>query len=230
MEKYIATIGAVNFRNAPGTTGTRVIKTLPNGTVLLVLGTDATTGWYHARLEDGTEGYITYLSKYVKEYVPAWEAVEKSILELAESFILPNGNVCKYVFGAQRYRFGQAPSLPVFDCSSLQRYVYGTAAGITLGADSRQQSQQGIAVDLNSLRTGDLLFFAYESGYVHHVAQYVNVDGKDRLLHTFSTTSDVFDKNLKKLRDNCGGPTYSDFSPGSYWRNRATSARRVINV
>ena len=52
----------------------------------------------------------------------------------------------------------------------------------------------------------------------------------DRLLHTFSTDSDVLDVNLSKLKEGTGGITYSDFSEGKYWREIAKFARRMINL
>lgn len=216
MEKFIQTIGYTNFRPQP-TTNCTPIKSLTPGTVVQVLPEEVDGTWYKGKLEDGTVGYVTSLTWYVEDFIPDWLVTEMEIVRCGNAYLgVP------YVFGSSR-------STDVsFDCSDFQQWIYGKN-GIKLPWDSRQQSLSGEPVDLNELMSGDLVFFAYDNGYIHHVSQYVNIEGKDRLLHTFSTTSDIYDMNLVKIKDNCGGVTWSDFSPGSYWRNRATLARRVIS-
>lgn len=76
-----------------------------------------------------------------------------------------------YVWG------GTGPA--VFDCSGLTQRAYADI-GIAIPRNSREQAQTGVAVHgLGNARSGDLLFWAYDDGTVHHVAMYI---GKGRLI------------------------------------------------
>lgn len=225
MEHFIKAIVGINFRLLPdaNSLSTRV---LPKGTIAEVIKEDEETNttYYQVVLEDGSTGYVTSKPQYVIDYIPEWERLEMNIAADGESFLGAN-----YVFGAKRYTIGQAPSVPVFDCSSFQRYIFGLN-GISLGYDSRQQSIQGTSASLDDLRSGDLVFYS-DDGYVYHVVQYINVNGFDRILHTFDKTNTniVRDRYLEPTGQ-IGGVTYSDFSVGTYWRNHADFARRVNNL
>jgi hypothetical protein len=51
--------------------------------------------------------------------------------------------------------------------------------------------------------------------------------GDDKLLQTFNTTNTIYDEDLHATGGK-NGVTFSDFSEGSYWRNKASFARRVL--
>jgi hypothetical protein len=220
LESFIKTLTGVNFRNAP--VDGSVIKVLSTGTVLEVIGVDKVSGWYSAKLSDGTTGFITNKPAYVVNVDPAWLKVIRQVVTFGETFLPKDGQVvAPYDFGSSR------TNSDTFDCSDFVQWIY-KKYGYPLDWTSRSQSDDGTPSDLNNLRSGDLIFFARTDGYIHHVAMYVQVDGKDRLLHTYNTDCDAFDRNLVKLLDNCGGVTFSDFSVGSYWRGKASFATRRI--
>lgn len=76
-----------------------------------------------------------------------------------------------------------------FDCSGFS-YTMCKANGYIIPRDAHDQAKAGVAVALDSLEPGDLLFFAYEEGKgnVHHVGIYYG-DGK--LLHSPKTGKDI---------------------------------------
>lgn len=107
-----------------------------------------------------------------------------------------------------RYQFGAAPGrTDAFDCSSFTQYVY-RQHGIQLPRTTVTQFQKGYAVDRNSLKKGDLVFFeTYKSG-VSHVGIYIE-DGK--FIHA-SSTDGVVISNLSER----------------YYESRYLGAKRVI--
>lgn len=115
----------------------------------------------------------------------------------------------------KRYRAGsKGPSS--FDCSGFSSYVF-RQFGIALGASSRDQYKQGVAVDRKSLRKGDLVFFTgrnSRSSVVGHVGIVVsanNETGDFTFIHA-STSQGV------KIDSSTG-----------YYARRFVGAKRVIN-
>ena len=53
-------------------------------------------------------------------------------------------------------------------------------AGISIGRVTTQQIHDGVAIDRQHLRAGDMVFFQDSTGYVHHVGMYI---GDDKFLH-----------------------------------------------
>lgn len=216
MEHHIRTLGTVNLRKGPGT-NYPVIKNLPKDTVLHVLEVIAGLTWYRARTESGQEGYITSLSKYVENYNPEWKVKAAEAIRIAESYL-----GTPYLFGSTRFND------KTFDCSDLVQFCIYKATGVKIGSDSRAQSKDGIGIGtgFDVLRTGDLIFFdTNNDGVINHVAFYVY---PNKLLHTYSTTSNVYNEDNKLIEKGTGGVTYSPYTEGSYWRNKTTGARRVI--
>lgn len=70
-----------------------------------------------------------------------------------------------YVWGASDPEVG-------FDCSGLTSWVYKQVFGMDITRTSYTQQYQGVEVDFDDLRLGDLLFFE-DGGDVHHVAMYL---------------------------------------------------------
>ena len=66
-----------------------------------------------------------------------------------------------------------------FDCSGLVQYVY-KILGISLNRVSQDQVKQGIPLTREQLMPGDLVFFADETGDVHHVGIYA---GNGQMIH-----------------------------------------------
>lgn len=228
MEQFIQTIGHVNFRSGPEISST-VIKNLDPSTVVQVIGTIDGTTWYRGKLDDGTEGYITSKPAYVQDYEPTWLTTAKKILDYGQRYLSkpifdvndkPVMNPKGYQAITYDYVFGSNRTTDTdFDCSDLQQWIFGHAAGIHLGWTSRAQAKEGTAIDPKDVRTGDLVFFAYADGYIHHVSQVVkagpHADEQDQLFHTFRPGI---------------GVTFSSFAPGSYWHDHANLvvARRMI--
>lgn len=113
----------------------------------------------------------------------------------------------------KRYRSGaKGPS--AFDCSGFSSYVY-RQFGYNLSSSSRAQYSDGVAVEKNDLRPGDLVFFKGRNtkGGIGHVGIVVSADnekGSFRFIHA-STSQGI------KI----------DGSDG-YYARRYVGARRVI--
>lgn len=84
--------------------------------------------------------------------------------------------------GARYVLGGTKPG--AFDCSGFVRYVFAKH-GVLLPRTAREQATVGRTVvgGLDSLRTGDLLFFRTRRGRAAHVAIYV---GEGRIIHASS--------------------------------------------
>jgi cell wall-associated NlpC family hydrolase len=112
-----------------------------------------------------------------------------------------------YLFGA---RSGDTNK---FDCSSFVQYVYFIVANLDLPRNSRQQSQTGIEVSINSLQKGDLVFFdTNDDKIINHVGIYTGKEnGKHMMLHTFRNPEGVI---LQEA--------------GKFWINAFVTARRIL--
>ncbi len=81
-----------------------------------------------------------------------------------------------------RYRRGGSSAKYGFDCSGFTAHVF-KQLGYGLPRSSRQQSQLGIPVALDSVKVGDLLFFGRGS-YINHTALVVSKEGeKLKIIH-----------------------------------------------
>jgi cell wall-associated NlpC family hydrolase len=111
-----------------------------------------------------------------------------------------------------RYRFGGARP-DAFDCSGFVRYVFARH-GVALPRTAREQAAIGqpVAGGLDSLRVGDLLFFATRRGRAGHVAIYV---GEGRIIHASAGSRRVRYDNLSSTR-------------GRWFITHLSSLRRVI--
>ena len=145
-------------------------------------------GWYKVRYYTGY-GYVSavYVSEYAFE--KSADRIEKVIGEGEKLLGTP------YVYGAQRYHFGDGVKngnfdVRKFDCSSLMQYIFKIGANVNLGTTSRSQSLQGSTVAKKNIARGDLLFFTNASRKdnvglerIGHVALYL---GDNHILHTAS--------------------------------------------
>lgn len=59
-----------------------------------------------------------------------------------------------------------------FDCSGFTHTIYDVY-GVTIPRDADAQYAAGTPVDFDAMRPGDLIFYAYSDGYVHHVGMYI---------------------------------------------------------
>lgn len=218
FEQYIITDVNTNFRSKPVIDSSNVICILPTGTVVQVFNIAAGTTFYFGKLADGTTGYVTAKEQYVSAYTPVFLQLVESVVAYGEKYLgVP------YEFGSSR------TTDKTFDCSDFQQWIYQYGGHIdSLHWDSRSQCKyDGREISLDELQSGDLIFFSHDGtdDGVYHVAQYVS---PNRILHTYSTTCDIFDSNLNKIRTGGGGVTYSNFAAGSYWNKIAYKAKRIV--
>lgn len=112
-----------------------------------------------------------------------------------------------------RYRYGGESPKSGFDCSGFVQYVFGRH-GVDLPRTSKLQASAGVSValDVQSLRPGDLLLFASTGTGVNHVAIYV---GGNRIVHSSA---------------GAGGVVYDDLTTprGKWYLKRHVASRRVM--
>jgi len=112
----------------------------------------------------------------------------------------------RYVFGGTR------PG--AFDCSGFVRYVFARH-GVPLPRTAREQAGVGHTVigGLDSLRTGDLLFFRTRRGRAAHVAIYA---GDGRIIHASAGSRRVRYDDLESTR-------------GRWFITHLSGVRRVVD-
>ncbi|MCM1505080.1 MAG: NlpC/P60 family protein [Muribaculum sp.] len=118
----------------------------------------------------------------------------------------------KEFMGLRYRRGGKTPK--GFDCSGFTGYLFNQF-GMKLNASSRSQFLQGDAVDDDSLRPGDLVFFSGRRGgtmTVGHVGMIVEIhgDGTFSFIHSANSSGITISHSLEP-----------------YYKSRYVGARRV---
>jgi cell wall-associated NlpC family hydrolase len=98
-----------------------------------------------------------------------------TVVELALQY-----NGAAYVWG------GESPD--GFDCSGFVKYIYATAAGISLPHSASAQARYGVAVTKDELQPGDLVFFETYTSGISHVGIYI---GNNQFIHAANSRSGV---------------------------------------
>ena len=93
------------------------------------------------------------------------------------------------------YRWG-GTTPRAFDCSGFTRYVYARM-GVYLPKTARQQYRVGQKIVAGYWKTGDLVFFDMNKGYVSHVGMYL---GTHVFIHASTPRTGVRIDTLKKWR------------------------------
>jgi len=131
---------------------------------------------------------------------PSASAAAARVLNTADQYV-----GVKYVWG------GSTPK--GFDCSGFTKYVFAKN-GVGLPRTSREQVRagDGIPLDFDSMRPGDLLLFAERGEAISHVAIYV---GSGRIIHASSAM---------------GGVNYLDLDGdyGAWYVQNLVGVRRVL--
>jgi cell wall-associated NlpC family hydrolase len=111
------------------------------------------------------------------------------------------------------YSYGGASPTAGFDCSGFVQYVFGRN-GIALPRTSRQQATAGsaVAVEVDSLKPGDLMLFSSKGVRIDHIAIYV---GNNRILHSTAGAGKVVYDDLTTAR-------------GKWYLARHVASRRVL--
>lgn len=106
-----------------------------------------------------------------------------TVIKLAEQFLdLP------YFWGGMS-AFG-------YDCSGYS-YNLHKAVGYNIPRDASDQANDGLEVPFDELQPGDLLFFANDTGYVHHVGIY---HGNGKMIHSAFSRKGIEITPLKGTR------------------------------
>lgn len=180
-----STTNGLNVRRGAGASYA-VLGVLDKGDMVMPVGRSG--AWYEI-LYMGGRAYVS--ASYLTEvsFRKASDATERVIAEGKKLLGIP------YVYGAQRYHFGNGILNTRFDgksydCSSLTQYIFKLGANKNLGMTSREQSLQGREIKRGEIRRGDLLFFTNSSRFdktglerIGHVALYL---GDNIILHTAS--------------------------------------------
>lgn len=98
------------------------------------------------------------------------------IVEYALKFV---GN--PYVYGGTSLTNGA-------DCSGFVQSIYEDFGYSLPRTSSQQASSAGVEVSVSDMQPGDLVFYAYSNGRVHHVAMYI---GDGRIVHAASTRQGI---------------------------------------
>lgn len=157
--RVIAYSGTV-IRSAPQADGEAIAQG-DYGQIFYLLD-DSAPDWYKVRY-DGREGYIGKTSGARVETSIKMQPGLDIRARVVDHGLQYLGS--KYTFGGQNAESG-------FDCSSFARTVMG-AAGVSLGASTRDQVKQGTTIDITQIKPGDLIFYGASEETVNHVGIYI---------------------------------------------------------
>lgn len=186
-KKYyaVSTVNSLRVRSSANT-NSNVLGYLDKGDAVLILEQD--NGFYKTIYKEKS-AYVSTFYCTMMEIESAGENVENAI-DLGSSLL-----GYPYVWGSQRYHWGNGKlnsnfKNGEFDCSALVQYVYYISNNVILDVTTRTQINNGIEVQLNDLKRGDLMFFTnasrqYKTGTerIGHVGIYF---GNNYILHTAS--------------------------------------------
>lgn len=126
----------------------------------------------------------------------------------------PTANaVLMYALGLSgvRYKYGGLKPEAGFDCSGFVSHVFQATTGLVLPRSAWGMSKQGMHIEKNELKAGDLVFYNTLKRSFSHVGIYL---GDGRFVHAPSRGKHV---EVVVMTD-------------SYWAKRYNGARRVIMV
>lgn len=176
---------SLRVRSAPSSNG-NVVGYLDKGDAVLYI--DKVNDYYKTIYKEST-AYVSmaHCEKLQIEY--SFDVSERAIDVASTLLGYP------YVWGSQRYHWGNGKLNSnfikgQFDCSALTQYAYYHADKVLLEVTSRAQSTNGVMVQNNDLKRGDLMFFTNSTRKnkvgierIGHVGIYF---GNNYILHTAS--------------------------------------------
>lgn len=107
-----------------------------------------------------------------------------------------------------KYCWGGSSPETGFDCSGFVYYVY-KHFGINVNRVAADQASNGVHVDPNNLKCGDILCFYSGSSYIGHAGIYI---GGNKFIHASNSTTGVIISELS-----------------GYYSSRGFEARRLVN-
>lgn len=143
--------------------------------------------WIKVTLENGTVGYVS--AEFVTVHFGTKTAF--TIDELASTKRMQVVNYGLQFVG-NPYVWGGTSLTNGTDCSGFTMRVYQNF-GYSLNRSSRAQYSNGIPVDINDLQPGDLVFYAYSNGTIHHVALYI---GNGQIVHACDSRTGIIVSNV----------------------------------
>ena len=208
VDGKIAIINAdvLNVRSGAGTSYS-VVTTVRYGSKLPIIS--YTNGWYNVKVGN-TSGYIS------GEYVTITDENQSSNPIVKETPLIQSSYTGEDVVAKAEEYLG-VPYLwggftPVgFDCSGLIQYVY-KQLGITLERTTYYQVHQGIIVDRNDLKPGDLIFFTTNDNDPNDISHVGIYKGNDLFIQAPQPGDYVRVSNLNS----------------AYYSNRYYVAKRII--
>ena len=170
-------------------------------------------------LEEGTDDSLfmelndSICAVIAREYADSIAALNG---ELIDSLSIKCSEVIETAMKYLGHRYCRGAAGPkVFDCSGFTSFIFKNF-DISLSRDSRAQYTQGVSVERDDLRVGDLVFFTSprSSRAVGHVGivSKVEEDGNFHFVHAARR-----------------GVVVDDFSTATFYKGRYIGARRVID-
>ncbi len=138
--------------------------------------------WVHISLDSGIEGYVS--AEYVNIHFGTKTAY--TIDELSSTKRMQVVNYALQFVG-NPYVWGGTSLTNGTDCSGFVMRVYQNF-GYSLNRSSRAQYSNGVPVSLDELEPGDLVFYAYSNGTIHHVALYI---GNGQIVHACDSSTGI---------------------------------------
>ena len=186
VKRYaVSNADGLSVRAAPNTRSS-VLGSLDKGDAVCFLG--ESDGFIVTEYKEKTAYIFKDYCKIME--IPVVSAKTETVIDLGCSLM-----GYPYVWGSQRYLWGNgvlngAFKSGEFDCSAFVQYVYYVAIGVVLDVTTRTQVKNGIAVERDDIRRGDLLFFTNSSRVnkmgterIGHVGIYF---GNNYIMHTAS--------------------------------------------
>ncbi len=168
-------------------------------TVAIVASLFFSVGQTSLNAAENEDGFIVVKPK------EAQTTTEKESTDFLSKRFEKIASTAKDLLGTRYRRGGSNPSSG-FDCSGFVGYVFKEGADIKLPRSSREMRTVGKAVDLKSLKPGDLIFFKINTS---HVGIYI---GDNRFIHAPST----------------GRSVAIDSINGDFFQNKIIGARRIL--
>jgi cell wall-associated NlpC family hydrolase len=164
------TATTLNLRSG-ASTGSDIIVTLNQSAVLTILKSEG--NWYQVKTSAGTIGWASTAYVTTKNTAASRGDIDRTKAKDLASEIT---SFAKQYLGVKYVWGGSSPS--GFDCSGFVSYVFDKF-NISLDRSSASMASNGIAVDKEDLRPGDIVFFDTNGGLnqINHVGIYIG-DGE----------------------------------------------------